>query len=92
MMKYKLDFTDDALEDLKLLKRHEPAAYKKALKLIAELYVHPRVGTGHPEPLRGDRAGQWSRRITGKHSLIYTIEDEEIIVLVLNAYNHYNDK
>ncbi len=33
-MIYQIKFTDIALQDLKTLKRSEPSAYKKALKLI----------------------------------------------------------
>lgn len=53
---------------------------------------HPRTGTGHPEQLKGDRSGQWSRHITQKHRLIYTINDHVVTVLVLTAYGHYDDK
>jgi len=31
---------------------------KKAVKLLNELMQHPHTGTGHPEQLKGDRAGQ----------------------------------
>lgn len=82
-MSYFLDFTDIAISDLAQLKRSEPAAYKKALKLIEELKEHPTTGTGKPEPLRGNRAGQWSRRINTKHRLVYSINDEILTVLVL---------
>ena len=67
-------------------------AYKKALKLIAALYEHPRTGTGKPELLSGDRSGQWSRRIRKKHRLVYEIHDAEVVVLILTAYGHYDDK
>lgn len=87
-----MDVKDRAQADLKRLKDDEPNAYQKALKLIGELYDHPRTGTGKPEPLSGDRAGQWSRRITKKHRLVYEIHDTEVIVLVLTAYGHYDDK
>lgn len=92
MTRYIVDISEPAQLDLKRLLRNEPKAYKKALQLIGELYDHPKTGTGHPEQLRGDRAGQWSRRITDKHRLIYAINDNEVIVLVLTAYGHYNDK
>ena len=59
--------------DLKRLLENEPKAYAKALSLIGELYEHPRTGTGKPEPLSGDRSGQWSRRISKKHRLVYEI-------------------
>ena len=89
---YKLDYTDRALQDMQRLKREEPQAFKKLGKLLDELMDHPKVGTGHPEPLSGDRAGQWSRHITKKHRLIYTINDTEVVVLVLTTYGHYGDK
>ena len=92
MMLYKVILKEVAQQDLKLLLRNEPMAYKKALKLIAELYEHPRTGTGKPEQLSGDRSGQWSRRISKKHRLVYEIHDAEVVVLVLTAYGHYDDK
>ncbi|HPM11039.1 MAG TPA: type II toxin-antitoxin system YoeB family toxin [Paludibacter sp.] len=45
-----------------------------------------------PKPLGGDRAGQWSRRITEKHRLVYLIEEEKVNILILSTYGHYNDK
>lgn len=89
---YILKFAPQALEDLSRLKKSEPAAFKKAGKLLAELQEHPQTGTGKPEPLSGDRSGQWSRRITKKHRLIYEIEENIITVDVLSACGHYGDK
>lgn len=89
---YTLDIAPQALEDLAKLKRSEPAAFKKAGKLLLELQEHPKIGTGKPEPLGGDRADQWSRRISQKHRLIYEIEDLTVKVDVLSAYGHYDDK
>ena len=74
------------------LDKSEPKAYQKAIRLIDELREHPTTGTGHPEPLRGDRVGQWSRRITDKHRLVYQIYETEVVVLVLTAFGHYEDK
>ena len=89
---YKLILSDKAKEDLSKLKRSEPKASHKALKLLEELVEHPATGTGHPHQLSGDRAGQWSRSITKKHRLVYQIKDMEVLVLVLAAYGHYDDK
>ena len=61
-------------------------------KLEKELMEHPKTGTGKPEPLGGNRVGQWSRRITKKHRLVYEIHDKEVVVIVLTAYGHYDDK
>ena len=91
-MTYRIDFKETAQADLYALAKNEPKAFLKAQILIEELKVHPRTGTGHPEPLSGDRAGQWSRRISKKHRLVYEIHDSEVVVLVLTAYGHYDDK
>ncbi|TWV15474.1 Txe/YoeB family addiction module toxin [Bacteroidaceae bacterium HV4-6-C5C] len=91
-MIYSIVILPTAEKDLKLLKRNEPQAYKKAVKLIGELQDHPETGTGHPKPLSADRIGQWSRRITDKHRLVYEINKDTITVLVLSTYGHYDDK
>lgn len=91
-MAFKIRYQKQAIEDAKKLKQEEPKAFDKLLKLEAELKEHPRTGTGKPEPLSGNRAGEWSRRITRKHRLVYEIHDTEVVVLVLTAYGHYDDK
>ena len=91
-MAYRVQYYRQALLDAARLQREDPKAYEKLKKLEAELKEHPRTGTGKPEPLSGDRSGQWSRRITRKHRLVYEIHDMEVIVIVLTAYGHYDDK
>ena len=89
---YTITFAPEAEEGLARLKRHEPASYKKAVKLLNEIALHPTQGTGHPEPLKGKPEGRWSRRITEKHHLVYRILETEILVYVLSAYGHYEDR
>lgn len=89
---YTLIYSPTAEEDLRKLKRSEPAAFKKVCLLLNELVEHPKTGTGHPHQLTGDRAGEWSRSITKKHRLVYEIREREVHVLVLSAYGHYDDK
>ena len=89
---YSVTFSREAEEGLAKLKRSEPSSFKKATKLLAEIALHPKVGTGHPEQLKGDRAGQWSRTISKKHRLIYEIFETKILVHILAAYGHYDDK
>jgi len=92
-MKYELQYTSDFEKDKeKLRKAGEIKALQKLAILLLELAEHPTTGTGKPEPLSGNRLGQWSRRITQKHRLIYLIEEEKVIVLLLSAYGHYDDK
>ncbi|MBP3253771.1 MAG: Txe/YoeB family addiction module toxin [Bacteroidales bacterium] len=89
---YVIDYLDKAVKDLTKLQKSEPNAYKKASKLIEELKQNPKTGTGHPEQLKGNRNNQWSRRITDKHRLVYEIRDTHVIVIVISAYGHYDDK
>jgi len=89
---YKFSYTEKAEKDLAALKRNEPQSFKKAIKLIDELMEHPTTCTGKPKQLSSDRAGQWSRRISSKHRLIYMIDNENVVVLLLSACGHYDDK
>lgn len=91
-MTYEVILYEQAQIDLAALAKNEPKAFAKAQRFIEELKVHPKTGTGKPEALKGDRNGQWSREITKKHRLIYEIFDTEVVVLVLTAYGHYEDK
>ena len=89
---YFVDIKEKAQLDLAKLKKDEPKLYTKALKLIGELYEHPRTGTGKPKQLSADRVGQWRRKISDKHRLVYEIHDTEVVVLVISAWGHYDDK
>lgn len=91
-MSYSVQLSPDAANDLARLRKSEPKAFEKAVGLLDELREHPRTGAGKPEPLSGDRSGQWSRRIIRKHRMVYSIEDEIVSVFVLSAYGHYDDK
>ena len=89
---YKIEYWEQALLDIAKLKKDEPAAYKKVVSFIEELKEHPKTGTGHPEPLKGKPEGRWSRQISKKHRLVYRIYETEVVVLVIAAYGHYDDK
>ena len=91
-MIYSIRLSDRVKDDLAKLAKSEPKAFAKAGKFIEELRVHPKTGTGHPEPLKGLPEGRWSRQITKKHRLIYQIYETEVYVGVLAAYGHYDDK
>ena len=89
---YEIEYREQALLDIAKLKRDDPAAYKKVESFIQELKEHPKTGTGHPEPLKGKPEGRWSRQISKKHRLVYRIYETEVVVLVIAAYGHYDDK
>lgn len=89
---YEIEYQEQALLDIAKLKKDEPVAYRKVVSFIQELKEHPKTGTGHPEPLKGKPEGRWSRQINKKHRLVYRIYETEVIVLVIAAYGHYDDK
>ncbi len=91
-MIYKITFSPTALADIEKLKKSEPLAFKKIQRLVVELMEHPYTGSGKPKPLKHDYAGCYSRRITQKHRLVYSVDEEEIVVLVLSALSHYGEK
>ena len=45
---YKITFAPKAEEGLAKLKRDEPASFRKAVKLLNEIAIHPKTGTGTP--------------------------------------------
>ncbi len=89
---YTLTPTKDYLDDLK---KHKKSSNVKLLKKIAsfldELELQPREGTGQVEQLKhfGERE-VYSRRIDKKHRLVYEIVDDQVIVILISAYGHYD--
>ena len=72
-MLYEIDFTPIAIKSISKYKKSNPVQYKKLVKLLNELMEHPRIGTGHPEPLKSGDSLTYSRRIAKKDRLIYDI-------------------
>ncbi|MBY5951405.1 Txe/YoeB family addiction module toxin [Algoriphagus sp. NF] len=90
-MKYELAFTDQAIKDIEKFKiSGDKPLLRKLRALLDELQVHPQTGTGKPERLKHDFAGYWSRRINHKHRLIYSIEEDKVLVTIIAAFGHYS--
>ena len=91
-MKYNVDFTKDVQKVVKKWKKSNPILYKKLVIILDEISMHPRIGTGHPEPLRGGNDITYSRRLSAHDRIIYDIHDETVTVLVIDVEGHYDDK
>ena len=74
---------------MRLLQKNAPQAIKTLKKLLDELQIHPRTGTGKVEQLKHYAEETWSRRINKEHRLVYRIYDDVVEVLVLSTYGHY---
>ena len=60
--------------------------FGKLLKLLDVVCRTPFEGIGKPEPLKGDLAGCWSRRINEEHRLVYKVTNDFIIII--SCKNH----
>ena len=90
---YTLLISSQAKKDIAYLKKSGgKVVIKKIEKLLLELMEHPKYGTGQVEQLKGNRQGEWSRRIDKTNRLIYTINDEVVTVEVISAKGHYGNK
>jgi toxin YoeB len=75
-----LKFEGDSFEDFLEWGQIDKQVHKKLIRLLQEVRRTPFDGIGKPEPLKGNYAGFWSRRITDEHRLIYEITNNEIII------------
>ena len=75
------------LEDLEHWTRTNRRRALRVLKLVEAVLRDPFDGPGKPEPLRGQLAGKWSRRIDQEHRLIYAVDEKRIYFLA--ARYHY---
>ena len=92
-MTYELILLPEAEYHLKEWKKSgQKKVVKKILDLFEELRTHPTYGTGKVEQLKGNYAGLWSRKIDKGSRMIYSIEDDKVIVTVVSLKGHYGDK
>jgi toxin YoeB len=64
---------------------------KKINRLIKDIIRNGNTGIGHPEPLKNNLSGYWSREIDEKNRLIYRISDNDRIE-IYQCKGHYDDK
>jgi toxin YoeB len=74
-------FTREAWEQYLYWQTTDRNIVKPINQLIKDCTRDPFVGIGKPEPLKGDLAGVWSRRIDDMHRLVYKYENDEIYVI-----------
>lgn len=88
---YTIEFSEEARKELVKLMKTDIKAFKKFESIIPELREHPYTGTGHPHQLRYVN-GVWSRRLDKKNRLQYTVDEKTVLVFVISAKGHYDDK
>ena len=84
-MIYQIRLTRQAAKDIQKL---SPKLQAKARDILRnKIAVDPHAG----KPLVGELRGYYSVRLTYKDRIVYTIQDEELIVLVIRAKTHYGE-
>ena len=84
----KLAFEPEAWHQFLHWQETDKAVFRRLTGLLKQCQRHPFEGTGKPEPLRGDLAGWWSRRITHEHRLVYRGKDDMLEILACRF--HYS--
>lgn len=87
----KIAFSPQGWADYQHWLAADPRTLTKINRLIEDIRRSPFKGLGKPEPLKGDRAGWWSRRISDEHRLVYRVtgSGEEQRVEVVQCRMHY---
>ncbi|PRZ24974.1 Txe/YoeB family addiction module toxin [Flavobacterium granuli] len=93
MGRYTIEISKEALADLlKIKKSGKTTDISKIEKIFLELEIHPTIGIGKPEKLKYKETEIWSRQINKKDRLVYEIIDHEVVIIIISALGHYNDK
>ena len=83
----KKTWTEKAWEDYLNL-QNDKKLLKKANALLKDIERGGYEGIGKPEPLKGNLAGYWSRRIDDYNRIVYRIDGE--IIEIVQCGTHYH--
>ena len=82
-------FTPAAWEDYTWWQGQDKKTLKRINTLIEAAWCDPFAGIGKPEPLLGNLAGYWSRRIDETHRLVYAADDANLDVIACRGHYDY---
>jgi len=84
-------FTDHGWSDYVYWQEYNPETLQRINDLIKDIKRDPFRGLGKPEPLKGNLAGYWSRRITDEHRLVYRVQGvrPDQVLIIIQARFHY---
>ena len=81
-------FVPDAWDAYLYWQQQDKKTLRRINALVNEAARDPFAGTGKPEPLRGNLAGYWSRRIDDTNRLVYRATETQLIVIACRF--HYD--
>lgn len=88
-MSRSIQFTPAAWNDYTDWQGQDKETLKRINVLIEAARREPFHGISKPEPLLGNLAGYWSRRIDDVHRLVYAADDSDLDVIACRG--HYDD-
>ena len=80
-MMYSVQFSDDAVKDLKKIDKHQAKIIMAWLRKNLEGCTDPRQ---HGKPLKYDRRNEWRYRV-GAYRLIADIHDDVVTIEIINV-------
>ena len=83
-------FSPNALEQFFYLAEREKRLFKSLKKIIEDTQRNGTAGLGHPEPLKENLSGWWSKHIDEKNRMVFRIVNDT--VEVAECHTHYGDK
>ena len=88
-MNYTLRLLPKAEEHIRFWQKNDKNTLKRILSLFENMRETPYSGLGHPEPLRYELNGKYSRRIDKKNRIVYEVDDDERIIYIHQLRFHY---
>ena len=85
-----LNFLPQAVEDLKWFRKNDRKRYLRAFDLALVIMKNPREGIGKPERLKYFKDEVWSRRLSQKDRIVYTIWEKIKTIDIVACKEHYN--
>ena len=81
-----IQWSFNAWEDYLYWQKESKKNLKRINTLIKDISRNPFDGLGKPEPLKGNLSGLWSRRIDEEHRLVYTVNDNSVIIIACRGH------
>ena len=85
-----VSFKPEAWADYLYWQTQDKKTLKRINQLLQDIMRNGNQGIGKPEPLSGDLAGYWSRRIDDANRIVYRVTENSIEVAQCGS--HYRDK
>lgn len=86
----KLIFLPEGWDDYLYWQGQDKRTLRRINQLLQDVLRQPFAGVGKPEPLRGNLAGWWSRRIDDANRLVYRVHSNGNVEIA-QCRGHYRD-